>query len=501
MATQDKYSPRTYGNRTNNTWKETVCDANGANCRTETYYVTVQDPGDGGPLGLSGNLAGKTTIYKRNDSFFGWLTGQAGDVIVGEIPATGPNKGKLVAPPNVWSGMPLDNTIKHFSKPDNLNRVKNQAILTTQKGMMADKDVYGVDVEPVTTDPKVAETKSRKLLDTGTAMPDDESINTPTPEPPPKPTPENAPSAAKPVPTRNNYGTHIYPLGIGASDQDVLKIDMVEYKAAGLGSSSKDQKSWGPAGREKPGSGDRNILGSVILPIPGGIKDDNKVDWGEDSLDAAAQAAANVAISAIAGGKDDVGGAIKSEFGAHKFSKGNKNELIDGMSAAFTAAAVGKDFKSIMGRAKGQILNPNMELLFRAPTLRPFDFSFLLAPRSKEESQAVAKIIRFFKQGMAVRRTESNLFLKSPNTFQLTYKHRGEEGSDHPYLNKFKECALKACSVNYTPDQAYSTYIDGAMTAYTMTLSFQELTPVYNDDYEEDETTAASESVPAAIGY
>ena len=271
---------------------------------------------------------------------------------------------------------------------------------------------------------------------------------------------------------------------------------MVRYVAAGLNSAEAGKFG----SDDRVGAGDRTILGSVILPIPGGIKDINKVEWGDNSMNAAKQAMSKFAIAAITEGSTGAAAEIGQVMGGLGTKKGDEDGRL-GLSYAFAAAAVSQDFNALLGRQEGKILNPNMELLFNSPSLRPFDFSFLLAPRSKEESQAVAKIIRFFKQGMAVQRTGTNLFLKSPNTFQLTYKHKGEEGSDHPYLNKFKECALKACSVNYTPDQAYSTYIDGAMTAYTMTLSFQELTPVYNDDYEEDETTAASESVPAAIGY
>ena len=128
-----------------------------------------------------------------------------------------------------------------------------------------------------------------------------------------------------------------------------------------------------------------------------------------------------------------------------------------------------------------------MELLFQSPSLRPFSFTFLLAPRTKSEAQQVIQIIRFFKQGMAPIRSEAHLFLKAPHTFQLQYKHRGE---NHPYLNKFKECALQNCEINYTPQNNYSTFEDGVMNAYEMTLSFQELTPIYNDDYED--TTASS---------
>ena len=81
---------------------------------------------------------------------------------------------------------------------------------------------------------------------------------------------------------------------------------------------------------------------------------------------------------------------------------------------------------------------------------------------------------------MAPIKSESNLFLKSPNTFRLAYKHRGK---DHKFLNKFKECALLTFGTQYTPDGNYATFEDGVMTAYTITMSFQELEPVFSNDY------------------
>ena len=98
----------------------------------------------------------------------------------------------------------------------------------------------------------------------------------------------------------------------------------------------------------------------------------------------------------------------------------------------------------------------------------------------KKEALEVMKIIRLFKQAMAPIRSENMLFLKSPHTFRLKYMHKHET---HPYLNSFKECALMSMTVNYTPEQSYSTYDDGVMTAYTMTLQFKELEAVFNDDY------------------
>ena len=82
---------------------------------------------------------------------------------------------------------------------------------------------------------------------------------------------------------------------------------------------------------------------------------------------------------------------------------------------------------------------------------------------------------------MAPIRTTSQLFLKSPHTFRIQYLHRNQR--DHEYLNFFKECALISCGVEYTPEGNYSTYQDGAMTSYQLNLAFEELEPIYNDDY------------------
>jgi hypothetical protein len=93
---------------------------------------------------------------------------------------------------------------------------------------------------------------------------------------------------------------------------------------------------------------------------------------------------------------------------------------------------------------------------------------------------------------MAPQRSEDHLFLKTPNTFEIKYAH---EGNAHHALNKFKECALTSCNVEYTPNANYSTFKDGIMTQYKMTLGFSELVPIYNDDYGSDKR------VPAEIGF
>jgi hypothetical protein len=54
-----------------------------------------------------------------------------------------------------------------------------------------------------------------------------------------------------------------------------------------------------------------------------------------------------------------------------------------------------------------------------------------MSPRDYEESEMIKKIIRMFKQSMAVKRSESQLFLKSPNTYTLRYLTAG--GREHSW--------------------------------------------------------------------
>ena len=265
----------------------------------------------------------------------------------------------------------------------------------------------------------------------------------------------------------------VYPQGLrqkGAAAQDHIKLQMLEYSPKKMGVQNDLKNLSGVGGRAK----NRKGLGSVLLPIPGGIMDTNAVSWGGDTMDPVAAAMANISYAALVQGKGTE--EIKNVADKVKSNQGEVKKAI-GLGIAAMATQTGAQ---LLKRTEGVIMNPNMELLFNNPSLRQFNFTWKLAPRSRKEAETVIKIIRFFKQGMAPIREEPNLFLKSPNTFQLTYKHKQ---SDHKFLNKFKECALVNCGVQYTPDGNYATFEDGVMTAYQMVLSFQELDPVYSDDY------------------
>ena len=263
--------------------------------------------------------------------------------------------------------------------------------------------------------------------------------------------------------------------------QDTIQITMIQYVPTGF-----DDSLAGVGNRnEIPGKAKKRAE-KVILPIPGGISAENSTDWNSNSMTALDAAKAQFITTTGNEGVETAIGGLKD-----KFDKANLGNVKTALLSALASGAGGTD--PILARTSGQIFNPNMELLFEGPAIRNFSFEFQFAPRNDKEAKTVLQIIRFFKQGMAPIRSEGKLFLKTPNVFELKYTHKGGE---HKGLNKFKECALTNCTVDYTPDGNYSTYEDGVMTSYRMTLAFQELEPIYSDDYGRE-----GSNIPAALGF
>ena len=186
------------------------------------------------------------------------------------------------------------------------------------------------------------------------------------------------------------------------------------------------------------------------------------------------------------GGSDSIENFKGTAVATAKEALGNNWEAI--IKSYFAGQAVGAD---LIGRATGQTINKNVEVLFNGPNLRTFGYSYRFTPREPREAREIKEIIRFFKKSMAPKRSNSRIFLKSPNVWKLKYTFRN--GDSHPFLNNIKICALTGFNVDYTPDGSYSTYDneggvgDGSMTSYQVSMSFMEMTPIYNDDFWSDD--------------
>ena len=272
-------------------------------------------------------------------------------------------------------------------------------------------------------------------------------------------------------------------------------------------------------GKEKPGlkftvtdansrmSKDANRLMKYMieLPIPQDLTDSNSITWGDDRVNAVELAGLAVAQNAMAGG---VGETARTSAQAAVTAlqtgieiPGLNADTQAAVQAALSGAAIGAlgsnvSPQSVISRSTGQILNNNLELLFKGVNLRSFPYSITFSPRGPTEANVVKQIIRRLKASMAPKAGEFNgsaqgIFIKSPDVFQLRFL---KDDTDHPFLHAFKLCALTGMSVNYTNAGTYTSYEDGTPVNIRMSLTFKELNPIYHEDYQ-------TEGAGPGVGY
>jgi len=294
--------------------------------------------------------------------------------------------------------------------------------------------------------------------------------------------------------TSNKNDILRYPYADIHKDTDYLQIEVIQYKKLGI--TPQENILLEGLKSSKDNYGKKELLKTILLPIPQNIQDSNGAGWGEDSLNTLAAYGVGAATDVIESNNylKGIVDAIKTTAGDLKSlavsGEGNKLTNTFFASAAANVLGANTSFSGLLARSSGQIINPNTELLFNGVKLRSFNFSFDFAPRNATEAGQVKEIIRTFKKNMAPTTTDlktdktssKGLFLKSPNVFQLTYR---SGNSDHPFLNKFVIAALTNMQVNYTGSGTYMTYSDNLKSPVhmKMDLSFQELSPVYSEDY------------------
>ena len=285
-------------------------------------------------------------------------------------------------------------------------------------------------------------------------------------------------------------------------NSDFLKINIIRYKKSTVGSDLFDASASAgnifnlPSASERYGvdrfSGfvDPNIaelIKTIFLPIPQSIQDSNGVKWGEDTLNPFASAGLQAAGQVM---ERNYTGALKSAkaaadvIGDTAVGSGGRNltNLFFGSRIVNTLGG-NTSFQGLVSRTSGQVLNPNLELLFNGVSLRSFSFDFDFVPRYERESQEVRTIIRTLKKHMNAKGAgEGGLFIKSPDIFSIRYVTG--EGEAHEYLNLFKPMALKNMSVNYTGSGTYATYENTSPVHLKMNLQFQEIDPIYSEDYD-----------------
>jgi len=329
-----------------------------------------------------------------------------------------------------------------------------------------------------------------------------------------------------------------YPIDLDTDLQDYFEVQIFKYRPAGNlpGISGGNQgygAAFGDGGylSQSNRRGNRqnfrlqDLQSTIQLPMPPSLKDMNSVDFAGGTMSGLAAAMFGPTVQAFLGKRNSANfdgtgeevtsfrqkaknflgsmvgtaGDMAKALGTAVANKGFRRvTTLNAIAQAVAALGVNIDVDQAITRTSGAVRNPNLELLFKGPALRSFSFNIRLTPRSPEESKRVRMIIRALKQHSAAKKNpqifsgaatgdlNDNFLLGTPDVFKLRYiKARTQK--DIKGLNKFKTCALNSIAVDYTGEIGrFAAYEEDSQPVTTIiSLSFTELTPIYDQDYAE----------------
>ena len=131
----------------------------------------------------------------------------------------------------------------------------------------------------------------------------------------------------------------------------------------------------------------------------------------------------------------------------------------------------------VLRRREGKVTNPREFMMFNAPNIRDFSFSFRFVPHSEKEARDVPEIIKFFR--LAAYPRESTTQYIFPDTFKVNYKQGGTG------IIKLPELACTSVNVTYNPNSISYFRDNGIPVEITLELSFTELRPISRTQVEQ----------------
>ena len=153
----------------------------------------------------------------------------------------------------------------------------------------------------------------------------------------------------------------------------------------------------------------------------------------------------------------------------------------------------------------GRVVNPMLEMIYKSPNFRTFQFDFTFYPRDEREALEVQKILERlrFHQAPEILKgdkgSEASGFLIPPSEFDIKFYYAGGE---NPNIPQIATCVLTTIDINYAPN-GFSAYEvpgenkpslgrTGMPVAIQATLQFQETTYLTKEDFREDLATSGT---------
>ena len=163
------------------------------------------------------------------------------------------------------------------------------------------------------------------------------------------------------------------------------------------------------------------------------------------------------------------------------------NSLVDHQDQEYTT----ESFNVVSGAAAnlmalaGQVANPLLAIMYRAPAFKTHNFMWRLAPSNQTESKALNSIINTIKYNQLPSQTFSgtNALLGYPNIVQITLSCL----TDQYFSYTFKPAIIRSFEANYTPEGQPSFFgganNDAAPTVVEIRMSITEIEYFTQSDF------------------
>jgi len=205
----------------------------------------------------------------------------------------------------------------------------------------------------------------------------------------------------------------------------------------------------------------------IALYMPDTLQFDTQQLYDDLSLTSSLGGLAGIALAEQLAAGGDMGKAADAAKAAISRFATNTNDLL--RAGAFLGL--------------GSVVNPMLEVIYKSPTFRKFDFQFKFYPRNEREALEVQKIINLlqFHQAPELKNDGSSLLLIPPSQFDIKFYYSGKQNLNVPQIGN---CVLKNIQVNYAPNGWSAYEVPGEETSVggtgmpvgiEMTLSFQEV--------------------------
>jgi|688.fasta_scaffold97140_4 hypothetical protein len=178
----------------------------------------------------------------------------------------------------------------------------------------------------------------------------------------------------------------------------------------------------------------KRITDTVVLYMPDKITYSNAQNYGEIPLGGEVKSLAGLSAAATTAQSEEPGNlaTFAAFLGAELSPFGNKE--LGALATAVTQV----------------VKNPMLEVMYKGVSLRKFNFSFSLWPRSEQEAIEVQKIIELlrFHQAPEIKSNTGGFFLIPPSEFDISFMYNGKT---NPNMDAISTCVLTNISVDYTP--------------------------------------------------